>query len=453
MTTPDVLVVGGGIAGLGAARALQKRGIEAVVLEREPEAGGRMRSRQVWDGAWIDRGAEELSSADTAFLEVIDEFRLSDQKISYMSETGMSFPIQKGGKTHDLDIANPRKLLSFGAISPLGRARLALLLPAMFKQARRSRGNTFDSWRAAPADDVSVEEWLGRLTPEFLEYAMEPLWEVVCGWSPDEISRGFLLHTMTAYRSTTGFTLSHGVGALTRALASSLDVRTGVVVTHVDVSDRSVTFDNAATGRSTTLRSEAVIVALPGHVVHGVVGGLDPRRRRFLKSVRYQPGNNCYFKLRDGAETSLGDRGFWPRKEDGELSSLGIAPMPTDPTFTALRATLKSHLTKQLVGCSDDELEAAIMARVARVAPDVPQFVEDRCLNRWEAALPVFYPGYLRALAEFHTLSPLPGVDFAGDYLAMPATGAAHHSGEQAARRIAACLSGTTAPKGNDHGS
>src|SRR5690606_18787098 len=50
---PDVAVAGAGIAGLGAALALQDRGFEVVVLEREAEAGGRMRSAQAWDGIWF----------------------------------------------------------------------------------------------------------------------------------------------------------------------------------------------------------------------------------------------------------------------------------------------------------------------------------------------------------------------------------------------------------------
>src|SRR5690349_18170457 len=51
----DVLVIGGGIAGLGAAIRLKDRGLEPLVLEAESRAGGRMTTDRV-NGFVIDRG-------------------------------------------------------------------------------------------------------------------------------------------------------------------------------------------------------------------------------------------------------------------------------------------------------------------------------------------------------------------------------------------------------------
>ena len=39
---PDVIIVGGGIAGLAAALRFQDRGLKPLVLESEPRVGGRM---------------------------------------------------------------------------------------------------------------------------------------------------------------------------------------------------------------------------------------------------------------------------------------------------------------------------------------------------------------------------------------------------------------------------
>ncbi len=439
----DVIVVGGGIAGLGAAHTLAQRGVDVVVLEREDEAGGRMRSRQAWDDLWFDLGAEHLTSKDTAFLGYMRQYGLEDQKVTYLgTDTGMSFQIYRGGRSYEFDMVRPTKILRFGAISPRGRLQIVKLLPAMLAQMRRNRGSTFEPWRAAKVDDESMEEWVGRLAPEFLEYALEPMWDIVCGWDPADISRGFLLYVMTAYHQSTGFTLREGAGAITRALARALDVRTGTAVTRVDVHDRTVDLEPAAGGPSSRLRAKAVLVATPGHVVPELVSGLDPERTEFFAGVRYQAGDNCFFKLSDKAEElDLPTRGFYPRKEHGELSGVGYGVVPSSPEHRVLRAGLKGRFSTEFADRPDAELEAAIMARVSEVEPEIPPLVEDRLLCRWKAALPIFYPGYLRSLERFNALEAIPGVAFAGDYLALCATAAAHDSGQRAAAKLLADLS------------
>jgi protoporphyrinogen/coproporphyrinogen III oxidase len=438
MGKPDVVVVGGGIAGLGAARTLTNQGLDVVVLEQEDEAGGRMRSRQGFDGIWFDLGAEHLTSRDTAFEDMVEEFGISDQKIHYLeSDSGTAFQIYRGGESYELDMIRPHKFFTYGAISPWGRVQILRMLPAMVGQMRRNGGTTFEPWRAAPLDDQSMEEWLGRIAPQFLEYAMEPMWDIVCGWDPADVSRGFLVYIMTAYRNATGFTLSKGTGSLTRELAARLDVRTSTSVTRVDVENRVVECEPVDGGATERFEPDAVLVALPGHKVKDVIDNVDAERAAFFDGVRYQAHDNCFFKLNEKAdELDLPNRGFYPRREHGELSGIGYTQPATDPTKKVLRTGLKGRFSTEYAGRPDDELEAAIMQRVAEVAPEVPPLVEDRFLCRWDAALPIFYSGYLRALGRFQALPPIPGVAFAGDYLSLCATAAAYDSGQRASSQL-----------------
>jgi oxygen-dependent protoporphyrinogen oxidase len=442
MSGPEVVVVGGGIAGLGAARTLTQHGLDVLVLEREGEAGGRMRSRQGFDGIWFDIGAEHLTSRDVPFVEMLDEFGIADQKVHYLaSESGTAFQIYRGGKSYELDMVRPHKFFTYGAISPWGRAQILRILPTMLGQMRRNHRSTFEPWRAAPIDDQSMEQWLGRIAPEFLEYAMEPMWDIVCGWDPADVSRGFLVYIMTAYRNATGFTLSKGLGALTRELAARLDVRTGTLVHRVDVAKHVVECGPVDGGPRERLEPDAVLVATPGHKVRGIVDNIDAERAAFFAGVRYQAHDNCYFKLNKKAdELDLPDRGFYPRREHGELAGIGYTQVPTAPDRKVLRTGLKGRFSTEFAHRPDQELEAAIMQRVSEVAPEIPPLVEDRFLARWDAALPIFYPGYLRALERFHSLEPLPGVAFAGDYLSLCATAAAYDSGQRAAGQILADL-------------
>ncbi|HTU61223.1 MAG TPA: FAD-dependent oxidoreductase, partial [Polyangiales bacterium] len=53
----DVLILGAGIAGLAAARALSERGVRCVVLEARDRIGGRIHSLQLDTGV-VELGAE-----------------------------------------------------------------------------------------------------------------------------------------------------------------------------------------------------------------------------------------------------------------------------------------------------------------------------------------------------------------------------------------------------------
>lgn len=69
-----VLVVGGGISGIAAARALHDVGIPAVVRDRGRRLGGRMASPTT-QGRPVDTGASYFTVSDPAFEAVVDHWR------------------------------------------------------------------------------------------------------------------------------------------------------------------------------------------------------------------------------------------------------------------------------------------------------------------------------------------------------------------------------------------
>ncbi len=69
-----VVVVGAGIAGVAAARAVAAAGLEVVVLDRGRKPGGRMASRHT-GGRMVDTGASYVTASDPAFVEVVEDWR------------------------------------------------------------------------------------------------------------------------------------------------------------------------------------------------------------------------------------------------------------------------------------------------------------------------------------------------------------------------------------------
>ena len=70
--TPEVVVVGAGLAGVACARELRAAGIGVRVVDRGHVPGGRMASRRLWDRP-TDLGASYLTAADPEFLAVMED--------------------------------------------------------------------------------------------------------------------------------------------------------------------------------------------------------------------------------------------------------------------------------------------------------------------------------------------------------------------------------------------
>ena len=72
----EVIVIGGGIAGVAAALRLKDRGVEPLVLEAERRVGGRMTTDRV-NGFVIDRGVTLLGNGFVRMRSLVGRLGLS----------------------------------------------------------------------------------------------------------------------------------------------------------------------------------------------------------------------------------------------------------------------------------------------------------------------------------------------------------------------------------------
>jgi monoamine oxidase len=75
-TSYDCIVVGAGLAGLIAARNLQRRGHQVLVIEARNRYGGRMSGQYLPSGQWIDRGGQWVGPTQERFLALLDEYKI-----------------------------------------------------------------------------------------------------------------------------------------------------------------------------------------------------------------------------------------------------------------------------------------------------------------------------------------------------------------------------------------
>lgn len=70
----DFVVVGAGFAGLSAALALEAAGARVIVLEARDRVGGRVESREITDGFWVDLGGQWIGPTQDRMYELVERF-------------------------------------------------------------------------------------------------------------------------------------------------------------------------------------------------------------------------------------------------------------------------------------------------------------------------------------------------------------------------------------------
>ena len=140
---PDVVVVGAGLAGLAAARALTGRGLTVHVLETTDRIGGRMATREL-DGFRLDQGSHLLNTAHPELRRRLDLDRLDLQALV------PGVLVHTAGRRHRA-----------GDPQPAG---------ARPSTARQAAGQPATGWQAGsraplggPLDRARLGAWLNRL--------------------------------------------------------------------------------------------------------------------------------------------------------------------------------------------------------------------------------------------------------------------------------------------------
>jgi len=116
----SVIVVGGGFAGMGIARALAKEDVEACLLEASGSLGGLSSSFSPCADVWVENFYHCLLPTDEELLSLIEELGLTGDL--HLHEGSLGFIV--GGAPYSL--ANALDLMRFAPLGIADRLRLGL---------------------------------------------------------------------------------------------------------------------------------------------------------------------------------------------------------------------------------------------------------------------------------------------------------------------------------------
>lgn len=159
MSAREVIIVGGGIAGIAAAIRLSEQGVRATVVETRTKLGGRATSfEDSRTGRWIDNCQHVAMGCCTNYLDLCARLGVSDQ----LSWTDATWWIEEGGRTsiirpgalpapaHFARAFASASFLTLGEKRAIARAMSAALRTDRDAHAERSFGQWLDDQRQPP---------------------------------------------------------------------------------------------------------------------------------------------------------------------------------------------------------------------------------------------------------------------------------------------------------------
>lgn len=284
-----VAVVGGGIAGLAAARGLAERGIDVIVLEGSPAVGGKLQRAEV-GGVTVDVGAEAMLARRPEGLALVEAAGLGDGIVHPATTSSMLW-------NRDRLVPLPKTFMGVPGDTKM--------LDEVLSRAGRMRASVESHlFETALLDgDVSigylVEERLGK---EVVDRLVEPLLGGVYAGHAREIStraavpqlltllerEGSLTKAAAAAMSNTSTGpvfagLDGGIAQLPAALASELNVETGAEVSSLT----RTTSGWQMTAGGQAWESDGVVLATPAFATGRLVRDIAPVAAHELGRIEY----------------------------------------------------------------------------------------------------------------------------------------------------------------------
>ena len=372
----QVLIAGGGVAGLAAARALRLRGIDDfALLELEDHVGGNSRAGAV-NGLACPLGAHYLPVPDDAAPEVQDlltelglghrvtgRWRLSaqgEQHLCHSPQERLYFRGQWQEGLLPVNDVGPQTLAQYQGFAQAvtqAQAQAAFAVPVSkrpFRQYQKSLDAiTFDVW-------LNQSGWTDPYLRWYLDYCCRDDYgaglDAVSAWAGIHYfasRHGFHAPgAATMERDGGVLTWPEGNGWITQKLAAPMGPRlqTGRIVTRIDVLKAGVEVDaiDADTGQAERWVAERCIVALPLFIAARVVRPAPPALQAAAQAARYAPWLVTNVHLREPLDDRPGAPLSWDNvihagQGAGQLGYVNamhqsLSPVPGATVLTHYRA-------------------------------------------------------------------------------------------------------------------
>jgi oxygen-dependent protoporphyrinogen oxidase len=424
----DVVIVGGGIAGLAAAWELIQRGRRPLVLEQSGRAGGVIRTDLI-DGFVIDAGPDALLTQKPAAIALCKELGLGDRLIPTL--TPRTAFVVRGRTLVPLPAASVLGIPT--AVRPFVTTRL-FSWPGKLRMA-------FEAVVPPKRDDrdESIGSFMRRrFGEEAVTYLAEPLLAGIHAGDVNRLSmkasfprlvdaektRGSVLRSLSSLPSAQPsqgafMSLPGGIEELVRALVVRFPegtVRCGSAVAAIE--GRGPYSVRLSGGD--TIEARAVIAAAPAWAAAEMLIGVDAALARLAAEVRYVSSATIAIGIRrDQVTHPLEGSGFVVPRVERHVVMAGSWvsskwPHRAPHGFALLRGFVGGASDEGVLARSDDAIAEAVFSEFASLLNISGRPVLSR-VYRWMRANPQHEVGHLERMTEIdRRLESLPGLYVTG---------------------------------------
>jgi hydroxysqualene dehydroxylase len=292
----EVLIIGGGLAGLAAGVALAEAGTRVRLLEQKPHLGGRARSfRDPATGSVMDNGQHLFMGCYHSTLRFLSTLGTLD-RLRFQPRLAVPF-LDRDGRLSRLDcpeLPGPWHLLLGVLLSDSFSFRQKLEVLRLGNDLRGAKKES------TPAGGETVTAWLGRRAQS--EALQRNFWNLLCIAAMNEdprvasarlferVLRLALFSSPADSRlgiARVGLSECYTAAAVAYIEARGGGVHTGRDVKQVLVSDGACRGVDLGAGE--TIEAAAVICAVPWHELAALLPGDWPRKPFFLAAAALRP--------------------------------------------------------------------------------------------------------------------------------------------------------------------
>ncbi|MBX7152279.1 protoporphyrinogen oxidase [bacterium] len=427
----DVTVIGGGITGLATAWWLNQKGIDVVLLERDHEVGGTMKT--IRDNGWlIETGPNSALETTPLIRQLCKEIGIAGE-IVYANENANNRYILRNHTLHALPMSPGAFFKSKLWSLP---AKLRLLKEPFIGRAEH--------------EETIAEFVERRLGKEFLDYAINPFVAGVYAGNPSQLSVQAAFPKLYALEKNYGslikgqikgarerkkrnetskdraklFAFKNGMQTLPNAIFNKLSdkIYTGATISSIQSFETSYKIHCTIEGKSTTIETNSVVLGVPSYVAATFLSSFDSEMTNQLNDVYYPPVAEVFlgFKTED-VKRPLDGFGFLiPQKENrkilGAIWSSSLFENRAPENHVAFTCFIGGSRQPELASLKEEQLIKIATDEVKELLPVAGAPVYTR-VNCWEKAIPQYRLGHLDSIAKIEKFEKqFPGFYLTGNY-------------------------------------